>query len=184
VCQLACDRSKHADCEQRSTQLYLKDEQDRGVGSRKSLPWEQIEPRDLARRAPVHQMIESGQLKTAEDFHDAVFICQHRQKPEDYILAHVLAMVAVQKGDTKSLWISAASLDRYLRSGGQPQVFGTQYENQGNSPSTQEPYNCELVPDQLRAVFCVPSIEQQKRNVEVFSIGKYPDGILPPGCVR
>jgi hypothetical protein len=47
-------------------------------------------------------LLESGKLETAEDFHDAAFIYQHGQKPDDYLLAHVLAMVAVQKGDAKS----------------------------------------------------------------------------------
>jgi hypothetical protein len=165
-------------------QLYLEDQRDRGVGPAKSLPWEQIEPRDLARRTRVHEMLASNQLKTGEDFHDAAFIYQHGQKPEDYLLAHLLAMVAVQKGDATSLWISAASLDRYLQKVGQPQVFGTQYNSQGDSPVTQEPYNHELLPDAFRAAFCVPGIEQQKKNVEIFNTGKYPEGIIPPGCTR
>lgn len=164
--------------------LYLEDQTDRGVGPGTSLPWEQIEPRDKTRRARVHELLESGQLKTAEDFRDAAFIYQHGQQPEDYLLAHVLAMVAVQKGDTKSIWISAATLDRYLQKSGQPQVFGTQYANQGNSPYTQDPYNRDLIPDQLRLAYCVPGIEQQKKNIAEFNQGKYPEGILPPGCTR
>jgi hypothetical protein len=163
--------------------LYLEDQRDRGVGG-ESLPWEKLETRDQARRARVQELLESGQLKTAEDFHDAAFIYQHGQSADDYLLAHVLAMVAVQKGDSKSLWISAATLDRYLRMIGQPQVFGTQYENHDDSPFTQQPYNRNLVPDQLRAVFCVPAVEQQQKNLTVFNAGKYPSEIIPPGCTR
>jgi len=164
--------------------LYTQDQADRGVGPAKSLPWEQIDPRDRSRRIRVHELLESNQLKTAEDFHDAAFIYQHGHDPEDYLLAHVLAMVAVQKGDTKSLWISAATLDRYLQTIGQPQVFGTQYNNHDDSPYTQAPYNRELVPDQLRALFCVPDTEQQRKNVAAFNVGKYHEGIIPPGCSR
>ena len=83
-------------------QLYTQDQADRGVGTAKSLPWEQIDPRDRSRRIRVHELLESNQLKTAEDFHDAAFIYQHGHDPEDYLLAHILAMVAVQKGDTRA----------------------------------------------------------------------------------
>lgn len=164
--------------------LYLEDQQDRGVGPGTSLPWSQIEPRDTVRRARVHELLESGGLKTAEDFHDAAFIYQHGQKPDEYLLGHVLAMVAVQKGDAKSLWISAATLDRYLQKSGQAQIFGTQYSNQGNSPYTQEPYNRDLMPDQLRLMYCVPGIQQQEKNAMEFNSGKYPAGIIPAGCTR
>jgi hypothetical protein len=165
-------------------QLYTQDQADRGVGLPKSLAWGQIDPRDRSRRIRVHELLESNQLKTAEDFHDAAFIYQHGHDPEDYLLAHILAMVAVQKGDAKSLWISAATLDRYLQSIRQPQVFGTQYNCADKSPCTQAPYNIDLVPNQLRAVFCVPDVEQQRENIKAFDVGKYPDRILPPGCNR
>ena len=164
--------------------LYMEDQQDRGVGPGTSLPWKEIEPHDTARRARVHELLESGQLKTAEDFHDAAFIYQHGQKPNDYILGHVLAMVAVQKGDAKSLWICAATLDRYLQKSGQPQIFGTQYVQQSGSPTTQDPFNPELIPDRLRVIYCVPGLEQQKGNVKEFNSGKYPEHIIPPGCIR
>ena len=132
----------------------------------------------------IHELLSTGALQTAEDFHDAAFIYQHGQTPDDYLLAHVLATVAVQKGDSKSLWISAATLDRYLDSITQPQVFGTQYHSKDDSPVTQEPYNRILIPDQLRADFCVPSLDQQQKNLAEFKAGKYPAGILPPGCTR
>jgi len=164
-------------------ELYLEDQKDRGVGG-ESLPWDKIEPRDRIRRMSIHEFLSAGALQTAEDFHDAAFIYQHGQTSDDYLLAHVLATVAVQKGDSKSLWISAATLDRYLDSITQPQVFGTQYHSKDDSPVTQEPYNRMLIPDQLRADFCVPSLDQQQKNLAEFKAGKYPAGILPPGCTR
>lgn len=166
--------------------LYIEDQEDRGAAGdgRQALAGEQLILRDEARRKRVHQLLAADDLKTAEDFHDAAFIYQHGQTPSDYLLAHILATVAVQKGDSKSLWISAATLDRYLDSIGQPQIFGTQYHSKGSSQITQEPYDRELVPDSFRLVFCVPSIEQQKKNLLEFRSGRYPSGILAPGCSR
>jgi hypothetical protein len=163
--------------------LYVEDQKDRGIGGH-SLPWDQTEVRDRARRTRVHELLEKGALSTGEDFHDAAFIYQHGQAPDDYLLAHILADAAIAKGDRKSLWISAATLDRYLSATHQPQIFGTQYQNKDDSPYTQEPYNRGLIPDQLRTVFCVPSLQQQQANLPEFNAGRYPAGIFPKGCSR
>lgn len=175
-------------------ELYLQDQSDRGVGNgRAASNWQDRVKRDAARRDRVRELMASGALKTAEDFHDAAFIFQHSVQTahypvtavaSDYLLAHVLANVAVAKGDSKSLWISAASLDRYLQLIGQSQVFGTQYQSNDDQPYTQEPYNRTLIPDALRLVFCVPSLGQQKSDVAAFNAGKYPEHLLPAGCQR
>jgi hypothetical protein len=33
-------------------------------------------------------------------------------------------------------------------------------------------------------VYCVPGIEQQKKNVAEFDAGRYPEKIIPVGCSR
>src|SRR5438876_7541294 len=123
ICFLAASVSVGAFIQENSAisrevhKLYLEDQKDRGVGvGGESLPWNKIEPRDRIRRIRIHELLSAGALQTAGDFHDAAFIYQHGQTPDDYLLAHVLATVAVQKGDSKGLWISAATLDRYLNS--------------------------------------------------------------------
>lgn len=163
--------------------LFVEDQIDRGVGDKEAIHGDAILKRDEARRARVHQLLEAGSLKTADDFHDAAFICQHGQTADDYLFAHVLAIVAVQKGDNRSLWVAAATLDRYLNSINQPQIFGTQFHSRGNSPYTQEPYNRALIPDQLRTMLCVPPIEQQKLNLTEFSAGRWPTRTRPLGCI-
>lgn len=163
--------------------LFVEDQIDRGVGDKEAIHGDAILKRDEARRARVHQLLEAGSLKTADDFHDAAFICQHGQTADDYLFAHVLAIVAVQKGGNRSLWVAAATLDRYLSSINQPQIFGTQFHSHGNSPYTQEPYNRALIPDQLRGMLCVPPIEQQKLNLTEFNAGRWPARTRPPGCV-
>lgn len=164
-------------------QLYVEDQKDRGVGG-ESLPYDQLEIRDRKRRAQLRELLQAGVLKTGEDFHDAAYIYQHGEVPDDYLLAHVLGTLAVAKGDNKSLWISAAALDRYLHAIHQAQVFGTQYQSTGDSPVTQEPYARSLVPDALRGVYCVPGLEQQRKNLAEFQAGRYPTGIIPAGCTR
>src|SRR5579864_4379315 len=60
---------------------------------------------DKQRRERTRQIIDDGGLHTAEDYHDAAFIFQHGDTPEDFLLAHILATVAIVKGDQGSRWI-------------------------------------------------------------------------------
>src|SRR5215475_10363694 len=146
------------------------------------------------RRTEAKSLLAAGELKTAQDFHDAAVIFQHGHNPDDYLLAH-LAIEAIAMGDASSKWIAAATLDRYLQSIGQKQVFGTQYTsksylfllqhkddpNAKNSPEaqqkgyTQEPLDRNLVPDDLRGDFCVPDQAAQASR-------KAATSKLPPGC--
>jgi hypothetical protein len=96
---------------------------------------------DAERRRQAQQLPAGGRLHTAEDFKRAAFVFQHGSTPEDYLLAHTLAMVAVAKGDAGALWIASATLDRYLQAVGRPQVYGTQFAAGPNQSLTQEPYN-------------------------------------------
>ena len=129
---------------------------------------------------------------------EASFIFQHGNTVEDCLFAHVLAMEALVKGDESAKWIAAATLDRYLQSIKQPQIFGTQYLLDpnlrhpvagGKAPflagRTLQPYNEDFLPDSMRLDFCVPVLAQQKQNVTLFNAGERPRGTMTaPGCSR
>ena len=124
-----------------------------------SADWDVINREDSVRRTLTAKLLADGQLKSAEDYRWAAFIFQHGSSSDDYLLAHTLAMVSVAKGDSSSLWIGAATLDRYLQSAGKPQIYGTQFKF-GNDAS-QEPFNRKLISDSLRRELGVPNLESQ-----------------------
>ena len=119
---------------------------------------------DARRREQVRQLISEGKVQSGEDYYYAAFIFQHGQKPPDYLYAHVLAVTAVNKGLHNAIWLSAATLDRYLQSIRQPQVFGTQFGGSlTDSRDDQEPYDRGIVSDALREQWCVaPEATQAK----------------------
>ena len=158
-------------------QLFVEDQADREPpgGDMSKLDWGKIGPRDEARRKRVRAMLEAGELKTGVDFREASFIFQHGSQPDDFLIAHILATAALAKGDQESRWITAATLDRYLHTIGQSQVFGTQYHNAPNEPMTQEPFNRTLVPRQLRDTFCVPDDHIQQIMLDAFQHNRQPD---------
>jgi len=100
----------------------------------------------------------------------AAFVFQHGDKPDDYLLAHTLAMVAVKKGQPDALWIAAATLDRYLQRSEKPQIFGTQFSKpNGQLQFTQEPYNRDLVSDGLRGELGIPPLDVQKIELSKYN---------------
>ena len=137
-----------------------------GIGK---IDWTVVEKTDAARREITRKLLAEGQLHTGEDFEEAAYVFQHGDSPDDYLLAHTLSMVAVARGKSSAIWIATATLDRYLNSIHQPQIYGTQFYTRPNEPTTQEPYNRGLISDALRRQLSVPSQaaqEEQRRQYE------------------
>ncbi len=140
--------------------------------SRKNWPPKDMkvqDDQDRERRVRTGELLDQGALHSGEDFYHAAFVYQHGDKTDDYLKAHILAMVAVAKGKPDAKWIAAATLDRYLNTIGQPQVFGTQYHSPKGAPMTQEPYDRALVTDSLREAMGVPPIAKQDEQLKQLS---------------
>ncbi|KQM38917.1 hypothetical protein ASE59_10115 [Sphingomonas sp. Leaf10] len=120
---------------------------------------------DAARRTRTRALLESGQLSTADDYYAAAFVFQHGEQPQDYLLAHSLALAAVARGKAKASWIAAATLDRYLQNIGQKQVYGTQWRWPNDALPSREPYDRQLIPDSLRTALGVPTLAKQDKNL-------------------
>lgn len=133
-----------------------------------SIDWNVLAKEDEQRRARAKALLDARQLKSADDFYHAAFVFQHGTTPNDFLLAHNLAVIAATKGRAEATWIAAATLDRYLQSIGQKQIFGTQFSTPPGQPTTQEPYDRTLVSDALRAAMGVPAQhEQEKRRAQI-----------------
>jgi hypothetical protein len=110
---------------------------------------------DGPRRKRVRELLDAGALKTSEDYVRAAFIFQHGETPDDYLLAHVLGLVAT-KIDGSGAWIAAASLDRYLLQTGKPQILGLTLDD-------SVPFNRALIPDRLREALCAPTVAARSK---------------------
>ena len=200
--------------------IFVQDQRDRGnpladngrdtlsAADAKKLPHvsdEEMYTRDIARRKQVAALLHDGKLQTAEDFFYAALVFQHGSTADDYLLAHVLAMDALAKGDTGGRELAALTLDRYLQAAGKKQVFGTQFSDARYSFSLQhpddknlseelkaipaskqtlEPYDQKLLPDSLRADFCVPSQKQQNDYISAANSGENVDLPTVKHCAR
>ncbi len=157
------------------TAIYEADQQARKGGMVKDM--QALSDEDGKRRTRTGELLAQGALHSGDDFFHAAFIYQHGDKTDDYLKAHILATIAIAKGKPDAKWIAAATLDRYLNTIGQPQVFGTQYHSAKGEPMTQEPYNRALLSDALRAVMGVPPIAKQDEQLK--SLGGTPPAQKP-----
>lgn len=142
--------------------IFEADQADRRGGA--SIDWSVVAPRDLARRERTLQLLDAGSLRSGDDFWHAAFVFQHGGDTRSYLLAHTFATIAAARGRSDARWIAAATLDRYLQSIGQQQVFGTQYLSRPGQPTTQEPYDRALIPDALRHAMGVPALSVQEER--------------------
>lgn len=136
----------------------------------------EIRKNDEARDVRVREMLNTGLLHTGTDYYRAALVFQHSGTPSETLLAHVLASIAIAKGSPDALWLSAATLDRYLTQINQKQIFGTQFKTLPGE--VKPPYSFEqneiepgLIGDAVRAELCVAPLSAQKKGLPGPPIG-------------
>lgn len=121
-----CTASRHVPRDNsRLAELYTQDQVDRE--SDDEVHWQGVTRRDVERRAEVRRILDAGDVRTAADQYHAAMVFQHGEDSTDFRRAHELASTAERMGYERARWLSAASLDRYLISTGQPQRYATQF---------------------------------------------------------
>ncbi len=147
--------------------IFKADQADRNTSP---IDWKTVGAADEKRRARTEQLLDAGSLKTGDDFYDAAFVFQHGHAANDYLKAHLLAMVAIARGQPDAPWIAAATLDRYLNEIGKPQVLGTQFTRADGGKFTQEPYDRTLASDAMRKALQVPSLAEQETERQAYEV--------------
>jgi hypothetical protein len=96
------------------------------------IDWAEVGKRDQERCQTVRKLLAGGKIQTGTDYYFSALVCQHSGEDTGFLLAHMLAVTAVAKGNAAAKWLAAATMDRYLQTLNQPQVFGTQFhQNDG-----------------------------------------------------
>ena len=141
------------------TAIFDADQADRVKGS--AVDWKIVEPADRQRRARTQALLDVGALRSGDDYYHAAFIFQHGSEPADYLKAHALAVIAAARGKPSATWIAAATLDRYLQSIGQPQIYGTQFSTK-DTKTSQGAFDQTLLSDAIRRASRVPALAAQE----------------------
>ncbi len=83
---------------------------------------------DSRRRVFVAKLFAAGCLQSASDYYIAAGVLNHGLTTDHYFLAVWFARKAVELGDVEARELLPKTIDRYLRSVGIEQIFGTQYD--------------------------------------------------------
>lgn len=175
-------------------ELVAYDQWDRGVDmftgkevkTGNSENWDEINKRDAQRETKARALLTEGKVETGREYEFLALVFQHSSNSEGLRLAHVLAVTAVAKGRSSARWLSAATLDRFLQSLHQPQIFGTQLlsESRDNGPTkwTMEPYDRKALTDIVRAAWCIIPLAEQEKILKDVQSGKPPRSSMLDSC--
>ncbi|UWZ84313.1 hypothetical protein [Occallatibacter riparius] len=157
--------------------LVLQDQWDRCIdmfGTDPQVPSCRIQPavleHDAVRHSKARELLAEGKVETGREYFFVALLFQHSGDPNELMLAHVLAVTAASKGFFHAKWMAAATMDRYLLSIGQPQIFGTQSRME-NGKWTMEPYARTAISDALRHEWCVIPLADQERVLKAYEQG-------------
>lgn len=150
--------------------LFEEDQAERSPEAGKAIDWLALTLRDEARQQRVKALLAGGALQSGTDYFHAAMVMQHASEPDDYLLAHDLCVIALSKGELQARFLAAASMDRFLRSIGRPQRYGTQFRsNHSSRPPTLGPVDPN-VPDQIRLEMNVPTLAQARAKEQRMAI--------------
>jgi hypothetical protein len=124
-----------------------------------------------ARLDRVHQVIQTNQLATPDDYYHAALLLQHSTEARDHLLAHTLATAAAFRGHHAAKWLSATTLDRFLEWNGHKQFFGTQYVRNEAGALQAGPFD-DYLSESLRSDFAVPPLEEMQRRASEWNRGR------------
>lgn len=133
--------------------------------------WATVNKEDAERRSGVMSILESGGIKTAQDYYHAAMIFQHGDSAEDIRLSHAFATIssALGGGTSAANWLKAASWDRLMLNLEQPQWYGTQYVRDEAGRWLLYRVHPDAVTDEQRAAWSVPSLEESRSRTAVMN---------------
>ena len=140
-----------------------------------------IAEHDAVRHSKAKELLAQGKVETGREYFFVALLFQHSGDPNELMLAHVLAVTAASKGFSHAKWMAAATMDRYLQSINQPQIFGTQFKMAAGR-WTMEPYSRTAVSDTLRGQWCVISVAEQEKILNAFEEGRVDTSTTTPDC--
>lgn len=148
-------------------ELYFEDQMDR-LGPNIGF---EIIVRDSIRQKKTKKLMETNQLLIADDYFKSALIFQHGIDSNGYKTAHDLASKAMQMDSSnKSIrWLFAATKDRHLMSLHKPQVYGTQFKDDGYGITVLGDFDTLAIKDDERIWMTRRSLKQLLIFIEDFN---------------
>lgn len=164
--------------------LVNKDRSER-KSAKSSLEWQEIAVNDERRRRAVLDELRAGRITSADDYCGAATIYQRSGRSADLKAAFAFATLCAQfdPNSERAAVLEANTWDRYMISMGSGQWYGTQYEWVANGNIKLLPIAENLVSEEVREKYGLPSLRKLSSDLEYFNKNKVaqPDRLhVPP----
>jgi len=151
-------------------EIYKNDQADRQVDE---IDWSIVSVNDRKREKRIYEILEAGEAKTANDFHNAAMIFQHGGDSEAYGMAVKLMTKALELDPSGDKWLLAAATDRHLLSIDKPQIYGTQFfKKDKDDPWEMSEMDTTQITDAQRIEYRVESLAEQREKLKRMNMKK------------
>jgi tetratricopeptide (TPR) repeat protein len=143
--------------------LFEEDQLDRQ--NLNSIGWEIVLKNDSLRKIKLYKLLNSNNIKTSLDYHNAAMLFQHGGDTISSSMAIKLIKKSIELDSTTSKWLLAAAIDRDLMFKNKPQIYGTQYSRSENSLWDLYKIDTTIISDNERIKYGVRTLAQQRARV-------------------
>ncbi len=126
----------------------------------------ELEKNDQKRRRKVLNLLKNNKIKKAENLFYAAIILHHSDNPKHLKLANNLSKQALDKNYAPARWLYAITLDRYLKSQGKKQKFGTQFYQSLETKEWKIYSYAQETTDKERQKYDVPPLKELQKYAE------------------
>jgi len=164
--------------------MYQSDQSERMSGT---IDWSIVAERDKSRQKRVKELLDSGKVRTSDDYYHTAMIFQHGMDTIASGMAVKMMKKAIALDSTRNKWLLAAAIDRHLMRKKEPQIYGTQFTRNQGLPWRLYNIDTTVISDQERVVYGVETLAEQREKVkrlnkkkllELVEEGKSLDGII------
>ncbi|MEM6348760.1 MAG: tetratricopeptide repeat protein [Bacteroidota bacterium] len=162
---LACATPKQTETQNYADNEELKQIYKEDQGDRQSGNWSEIMKNDSVRLARVYAMVDSGLVRTSEDYANAAMVFQHGSDTMASGMAVRMMRKAIELDSTRNKWLLAAAIDRDLMRRDEPQIYGTQYiRTSMDNPWELYKIDTTQITDAERQAYGVETLAQQREK--------------------
>ncbi len=165
LCFLACATPKQTETQTYADNEELKQIYKEDQGDRQSGNWRETMKNDSVRLARDYEMVDSGLVRTSEDYANAAMVFQHGSDTMASGMAVRMMRKAIELDSSRNKWLLAAAIDRDLMRRDEPQIYGTQYiRTSMDNPWELYKIDTTQITDAERQAYGVETLAQQREK--------------------
>lgn len=143
--------------------LFIEDQFDRQ--NLDSIGWDKVLKNDSIRIVKLYKLLNSNNLKTSVDYHNAAMLFQHGGDTISSSMAIKMMKKSIELDSTANKWLLAAAIDRDLMFKNKPQIYGTQYSRTENTLWQLYKIDTTIINDHERIKYGVSTLAQQRARI-------------------